>query len=48
MFLAKKNTASLGVLEGATHDHTVKNPICGDRVRWTAIVEAKASQRNRG
>ena len=39
MFLAKKNTASSGILEGATHEYTAKNPICGDRVRWTAIVE---------
>ena len=39
MFLAKKNTASQGILEGATHEYTAKNPICGDRVRWTAIVE---------
>lgn len=39
MFLAKKNTASQGILEDATHEYTAKNPICGDRVRWTAIVE---------
>jgi nitrogen fixation protein NifU and related proteins len=38
MQLAKKNSLGSGVLDEATHDFVAKNPICGDRVRWTAIV----------